>query len=64
MKVIAVLLVTFNISCLLIGILKNPGIPQAIIDSKLKDQLGKGNNIKCTTNINDDLESGNKKQSI
>lgn len=27
MKVIAVLLVMSNISCLLIGILKNPGIP-------------------------------------
>lgn len=34
-----------NFLVLLGGILKNPGIPQPIIDKILKDQLGKGDDI-------------------
>ena len=34
-----------NFLILIGGILKNPGIPQAIIDKILKDQLGKGDDV-------------------
>ena len=34
-----------NFLVLLGGILKNPGIPQPIIDKILKDQLGKGDDV-------------------
>jgi len=38
----AFIVLSTNILALLSGILKNPGIPQQVIDNILKNQLGKG----------------------
>jgi hypothetical protein len=51
----AFIVLSTNILALLSGILKNPGIPQQVIDNILKNQLGKGSQTKTE----DDLENSN-----
>lgn len=52
-----------NLFVLFGGILKNPGIPQPIIDKILKDQLGKGEDDESQSS-EDDEEKSKSEQSI
>jgi hypothetical protein len=56
LRAISAFLIFHNIFILLVGILKNPGIPQQIIDNLLKNQMGKGEST--------DLEEGVEKTSF
>ncbi len=62
MKALALGLMLGNLAMLFAGILKNPGIPQSLIDKILKEQLGKREGHGGITS--GDLESGQTTSSI
>lgn len=69
MKLGAYFLIFIDNAFLLTGILKNPGIPQAIFDNYLKLQIGKGNitvddeeSASTKTEYDDDRNGGKKKE--
>lgn len=52
MHSIAVTLILTNITCLMMGILGNPGLPQSLVDRLLKERFAKPNEGS------EDMESG------
>ena len=41
MKLIMTVMIIANLTAMAVGMLKNPGIPQSVIDLKLKQQMGR-----------------------